>query len=73
MKETIFTVLVAAVIIFVILGIESGFSQGEEKVNLEFTKIVRKLDEVLANQTEMFRQLNEIKQELAVIKIRASR
>ena len=34
--------------------------------------VTQKLDQVLQNQTEILKQLNEIKSELQIIKVRAS-
>ncbi len=67
-------VLIATVLIFA-LGIQAGFSKDNEKGKAESdtSEIAQRLDEVLANQAEILKQFDEIKQELAIIKVRASR
>ncbi len=66
-------ILLAAIVLILALGIQVGLSKGKEEAALDTSKIMRKLNEVLANQAEMFKQFDEIKQELVVIKVRASR
>ena len=65
-------ILVATVLIFA-LGIQAGLSKEKEKTALDTDRVIRKLDEVLANQAEILKQFEEIKQELQVIKVRATR
>lgn len=73
MKKKLIFFLVVTVLIFG-LGIQLGLSQDREKVKLDTTaEIMSKLKEVLANQAEILNQFEEVKQELAVIKIRATR
>ena len=79
MKGKIAFLLVATVLIFA-LGIQMGESREKKEATLDTTKVMRKLDEVLANQAKIFRQFAEIKQEFAeirheltIIKIRASK
>ena len=72
MNRKVFTILVAIVLIFA-LGIQVGLSKEREKPALDANRVMRKLDEVLANQAEILKQFEEIKQELAIIRIRASR
>jgi uncharacterized membrane protein len=72
MRGKIIFVLVAIVLIFA-LGMSTGFSQEKEKATLDSTAIIAKLDEVLANQVEILAEFDEIKQELRIIKVRASR
>lgn len=72
MKKKVILVLVAIALIFA-LGMPTGFSRDEEKVTLDSTAIIAKLDEVLANQVEILAEFDEIKQELRIIKVRASR
>ncbi len=67
MKGKIALVLIVTALVF-ILGIQMGLSAEEDSA-----RIISKLDKVLANQAEIFRQFDEIKQELNVIKIRATR
>ena len=73
MEKKVIFVLIATVLIFA-LGTQTGFSKDNEKEKAESdtTGIVQKLDEVLANQAEILKQFDEIKQELAIIKVRAS-
>ena len=67
MYRKIFISLIAIVLIFA-LGIQLGFcAEGDT------AKVISKLDEVLANQAEILKQFDGIKQELAIIKIRATR
>lgn len=72
MKGKIVFVLVAALLILA-LGTELGLSKEKETAVSDSAKIMRKLNEVLANQAEILKQFDEVKQELAVIKIRATR
>ncbi len=72
MKGKIVFVLVAALLIFA-LGIQPGVSKEEDAAVSDAAKIMRKLNEILANQAEILKQFSEVKQELAVIKIRATR
>lgn len=72
MKKKVILVLVAIALIFA-LGMPTGFSREKEKATLDSTAIIAKLDEVLANQVEILAEFDEIKQELRIIKIRASR
>ena len=65
-------ILVATVLIFA-LGIQAGLSKEKEESALDTNRVIRKLDEVLANQAEILKQFEEIKQELGVIKVRATR
>ena len=67
MRAKVFLVLLAAILIFA-LGIQLSFCAEEDTA-----KIISKLDEVLANQAEILKQFDGIKQELAIIKIRATR
>lgn len=72
MKKKVILVLVAIALIFA-LGMPTGFSREKEKATLDSTAIIAKLDEVLANQVEILAEFDEIKQELRIIKVRASR
>ncbi|MBL7092053.1 MAG: hypothetical protein ISS24_01465 [Candidatus Omnitrophica bacterium] len=72
MKGKIVFVLIAAVLIFT-LGTQLGLSKEKETAVSDSAGIMRRLDEVLANQAEILKQFGEVKQELAVIKIRATR
>jgi hypothetical protein len=71
-KGKIVFVLVATLLIFA-LGIQPGVSKEEDAAVPDSAKIVRRLNEILANQAEILKQFSEVKQELAVIKIRATR
>ena len=70
MYGKILTVLVATTLIF-ILGIQVGLSKEESA--LDTSETMRKLDKILLNQTEILKQFEEVRQELVIIKIRASR
>ena len=70
MYGRIVIVLVATVLIFA-LGIQMGL--GKEESALDKSEIMRKLDKILVNQAEILKEFAEVKQELAIIKIRASR
>ena len=72
MKGKIVFVLIAAVLIFT-LGTQLGLSKEKETAVSDTAKIMHKLNEILANQAEILKQFSEVKQELAVIKIRATR
>ena len=72
MDKKIFIILVAAALILVV-GLQTGFCQEKEEAQLDAGTIMRKLNEVLANQAEILQAFEEIKQELAIIKVRASR
>ena len=72
MKGKIVFVLVAALLILAV-GIQVGVSKEEDVSGLDSARIMRKLSEILANQAEILKQFDEVKQELAVIKIRATR
>lgn len=71
-KGKIVFVLVAALLILAV-GIQVGVSKEEDVSGLDSARIMRKLSEILANQAEILKQFDEVKQELAVIKIRATR
>ena len=60
--------LIAVLIIGVVIGTER--IQAEN--NLTEEEIAKKLDEVLNNQAEILKQLEEMRKELYIIKIRAS-
>lgn len=72
MRKKVLIALVATAIVFA-LGIQSSFSREQEEATVSATKVISKLDEILANQAEILRQFEAIKQELEIIKIRASR
>lgn len=72
MHKKSFVALVAITLILV-LGAQTGFSREKEEATADTDKIMHKLDEVLANQNEILAQFDQIKQELEVIKVRASR
>jgi predicted anti-sigma-YlaC factor YlaD len=65
-------ILVAVVLIFA-LRIEAGFGQEKETIKIDRVVVMQKLDEILSNQDDIFKRLDQIEQELAVIKVRASR
>ncbi|MFC1699200.1 hypothetical protein ACFL1I_04490 [Candidatus Omnitrophota bacterium] len=66
-----------AFILLIVLGLVVGLGQRafsqKEQASLDQLKIERQLDQVLANQAEILKQFEEIKQELEIIKVRASR
>ncbi|MFC1631008.1 hypothetical protein ACFL2I_00455 [Candidatus Omnitrophota bacterium] len=66
-----------AFILLLVLGLVLGLGQmafsQKEQASLDQLKIERQLDQVLANQAEILKQFEEIKQELEIIKVRASR
>ena len=73
MGKMIVTVLLIAILAFS-LGVQQiGLAQDQEKEKVDTGRIMRKLEQVTANQEEIFKQFEEIKRELAVIKVRASR
>ena len=72
MKGKIVFVLIAVLLILA-LGTQVGVSKEEDAAVSDSARIMRKLNEILANQAEIFKQFSEVKQELAVIKIRATR
>ena len=64
----------AAAVLVLGLGLPLALGQEKHKDNqIDTGRIVRKLDQVLKNQETIFQQFSEIKQELNVIRIRASR
>ncbi len=72
MHRKIIFVLVALALISA-LGTQVVLSKEKQAPALDTSKIVRKLDEALSNQAEILKKFEEIKQELAIIKVRASR
>jgi len=64
--------ILAATLLVLALGMQVGLSQDEE-AHAGAGTIMNKLDKVLANQAEILEQFEEIRQELVVIKVRASR
>lgn len=70
MRAKAILVLVASILIFA-LGIQVGLTREKEEEE-DIAKIMRKLDGILANQAEIFRQFDEIRQELSIIKIRVT-
>ncbi|MBN2096895.1 MAG: hypothetical protein JW714_00290 [Candidatus Omnitrophica bacterium] len=73
MPKKIFPALIIAVCLFA-LAVQVGFSQDTEQQNqIDTAQLMRKLDTILANQAEIIKQFEMIKQELEIIKVRASR
>jgi Tfp pilus assembly protein PilO len=72
MSGKIFVVLITAVLVFT-LGAQLGLSKEQEQSSPDAEAIMRKLEQVLSNQEEILKQNEQIKQELAIIKVRASR
>lgn len=65
--KTVFVLL--ATVIIIGLGMQVAISQEKKETNLD----AQKLDQILSNQAEILKQFEDIKQELTIIKIRASR
>lgn len=67
--------MAALVIIILILAVGSrvGLGKDKEQPQLNPAQILQRLEEVLSNQQEMFKQFEEVKQELEIIRVRASR
>ena len=72
MKKKATLILIAMLLIFV-LGTQAGFSKEKAETDFDAARVIGKLDQVLTNQAEILEQFEQIKQELAVIKIRATR
>ena len=70
-KGTIIILLATALILA--LGIGLSLAREIEPQDVEQSKIARSLEEVLSNQAKILEELKAIKQELGVIKVRASR
>ena len=66
-------IVMTSIVLVLVLGPEVGFGREKEAQELSAGEVLRELDKILNNQDEIFKQLEEIKQELAVIKVRASR
>lgn len=62
-------ILIAAILVFT-LWLQFGLCQEEERTS---DRIMQKLDKILLNQNEVFKQLEEIKKELMIVKMRSSR
>jgi len=71
-KKKVMLILIAALLISA-LGTQVGLSKEKEAAAIDTAEIMHKLNEILANQAEALEQFAEIKQELAIIKVRASR
>lgn len=72
MLRYILTIILVSLCLFA-LWLPYSLSKEQEEVGLDTTAIISKLEKVLANQVEIFKQFAEIKKELVTIKVRASR
>jgi hypothetical protein len=61
------------IILTIALGSRVGLGKDKEEPQLDPAQILQRLEEVLTNQQEMFKQFEEVKQELEIIRVRASR
>ncbi|MBN3037859.1 MAG: hypothetical protein JW869_00410 [Candidatus Omnitrophica bacterium] len=71
MIRNVLSLLLATLIIFA-LGLRMGICQ-DAGANGNVAKILHKLDQILANQEEIFRQFEVVQEELEIIKVRATR
>ena len=71
MKKMITTVALLAALI-IILGAQSGICSSHDR-QPDAAMLMEKLEVVLENQAEIITQLKEVKEELEVVKIRATR
>ncbi len=74
MKHKIAFILIMAVLM-VGWAARLGLSQEQQKQDsaVDTSEIVQKLNQIMATQQQILQEFNEIKQELAIIKVRASR
>ena len=63
--------IVAAVMIISVVGLR--FSNAQQSGPDDVQRILQKLDKILANQSDMKEDLQEVKKELEIVKVRASR
>jgi len=62
------------VVLVVCISLATGvFAQEKSESEIDIDQIVNKLNEVLDNQEKILEEFSEIKKELAIIKVRASR
>lgn len=73
MSKTIVVTLLMSILVFSLGAQGTCFSDEGETEQMDITRIMRKLEQITLNQEEIFKQFEEIKQELAIIKVRASR
>lgn len=71
MKKMITTVALLAALI-VVLGAQSGICSSHDS-QPDAAMLMEKLEVVLKNQAEIIAQLKEVKEELEVVKVRATR
>lgn len=71
--RTKMTIVLIATVLILAVGLQVGLSQTQKASGLDTDRIIHKLDEILANQTQMLKRFDEVKKELAIIKVRASR
>lgn len=71
MYRKVFIVLLMGTILIFALGMQAGLSK--EEAALDTSETMRKLDKILLNQSEILKQFEEIKEELRIIKVRASK
>ncbi len=67
------SIVLLAVVFISVMGTQAVLGKDKEDTAIDTVEIMDKFDAVLANQAELLKQIAEIKQELAIIKIRASR
>lgn len=70
MRKVVLSVCVAGILFLGIVFLKPTLKA--EDIN-DSSQILRKLDDVLNAQTEILKQLSEIKQELNIVKIRVTR
>lgn len=69
-----YIVVTAAIMaLIIVLSGQAAFSQTKKVSSRESKEIISKLNEILDNQKTFAQELEEIKKELAVIRVRASR
>ena len=73
MKAKTVLILITTALIFTLSVQEGALSQEKDELSPDAAGIMRKLDEILDNQAKIFEQIDMIKQELEIIKVRASR
>ncbi len=71
-KRKVMAALVSIILILAV-GSRVGLGKDKEEPQLDPAQILQRLEEVLTNQQEMFKQFEEVKQELEIIRVRASR
>lgn len=70
MKRKLFIFILLAAVIT--LSLQHG-AAADNKETEQLKRMEAKLDQILLNQSEIFKRLDKIEQELAVVKVRATR